>query len=153
MGHNVKYKLSPKFVGSCKVCKVNDNKVNYEIPMLNSSTLIKVHHSQLRLWHSPPRYLRSYYDLNSSERPTLEIPCRSKPSYRNAACLAESSDSRDPNSEETSSVSSSGQNSDGSHTNDQDSEDLCAGRIERLEVRDQQEISEPEPVIHVDHAK
>lgn len=82
IGHRLENKLSPKFVGPCKVQKVQSNKVTYEILLENGETK-KAHHVQLRRWYRAPKYLRRYFELNEEPKEEIEpgelqynfVPC------------------------------------------------------------------------------
>jgi hypothetical protein len=50
-------KLTPKFKGPFKVTRVNDNGVTYDLSHLTTDQVIRAHHSQLRSYRQPPKYL------------------------------------------------------------------------------------------------
>jgi hypothetical protein len=50
-------KLSPNFRGPFSITKVNDNGLTYQLSALDSNTVIRAHHSQLRLYKSVPTYI------------------------------------------------------------------------------------------------
>ena len=77
------YKLSSKFEGPFKVIKINRNDVTYELWDSNQDLIIKAHHSQLKPWKEPPKYILRHIQKfpltsinleNANDEPLKEIP-------------------------------------------------------------------------------
>ena len=59
-GHGTVNKFLPRFEGPFVVRLVRDNGVTYEISQersADSNVCLRVHHTQLKLWHFPPKYI------------------------------------------------------------------------------------------------
>jgi hypothetical protein len=55
-------KLRARFDGPFKVERVNENGVTYIITSVSTSERLRVHHSQIKLFREPPKYLKLYID-------------------------------------------------------------------------------------------
>ena len=51
------HKLMDKYEGPYVVVSVHENKVTYILQHPDSKAIVKVHHSQLKPWHNPPKFI------------------------------------------------------------------------------------------------
>ena len=56
-GNNNINKFLPRFTGPYKICKVNSKGLTYDIKECGTDGVIKAHHSKLKLFKQPPKYL------------------------------------------------------------------------------------------------
>ena len=87
-GNLTSNKLNPRFSGPYRVVQVNPNSVTYVIldDIAQVGRKYRVHHAQLKLWHSPPLYLLSHPCYKPLVRRTDSFPTAGDTSGDSSDC-------------------------------------------------------------------
>ena len=78
VGNRLGSKFRPKYAGPCKVCKIQSNGVTYEVQDLTTGQILKKHHQTLKVWHTPPPYLKRFMEQEAApQQGTTKESCLS----------------------------------------------------------------------------